>query len=52
MGYDNTYTAATTGRFVFTNAPSSAFYMVSPTKAYMIDISGKQWEPLAVFNHQ
>jgi len=52
--YNETYTAAASGRFVLKNGsqPWAALYMVSPTKGYTIDISGKEWEPLQVFNHQ
>jgi len=54
VAYNEPYTAAASGRFVLMNGsqPWAALYMVSPTKAYTIDISGKQWEPLQVFTHQ
>ena len=49
-----TYTAAATGRFLVRKGSQSwqALYLVSPSKAYAIDISGNPWQPLDEFNRQ
>jgi hypothetical protein len=54
VGVTETYTSATNGRFVVSNGgvPMQALYLVSPSKAYAIDISGAIWQPLEEFNHQ
>jgi len=49
-----TYNSATTGRFVINNN-SGAFeslFLVSPSKAYALDISGASWQPIEELNHQ
>jgi hypothetical protein len=54
VGVDETYTPVSTGRFIVDNGtvPSKVLYIVSPDKAYAIDISGAAWLPLEEFNHQ
>lgn len=48
------YAAATSGRFLKYNGSTldSAIYLVSPTKAYAVDVSGKAWSTLIEFDHQ
>jgi hypothetical protein len=49
-----TYTASTTGRFIIMNGstPGDAMYLVSPGKAYTINISGSTWEAIMEIDHQ
>jgi hypothetical protein len=49
-----TYAPAATGRFLKYKGSDAigAIYLVSPTKAYTIDISGKPWSTLIEANHQ
>jgi hypothetical protein len=50
------YSAATNGRFTVTfegeTKPSTAYYVVSPTEFYSINLSGDVWEPILQQTHQ
>jgi hypothetical protein len=50
------YSAATNGRFTVTftgeTAPSAAYYVVSPTEFFSINLSGLVWEPVLQQTHQ
>jgi hypothetical protein len=54
VSVDDTYSASSGGRYIVSSGgnPVEALYLVSPDKAYAIDISGSIWQPLEEFNHQ
>jgi len=49
-----TYTSSANGRFQIYSGPNvvQILYVVSPSKAYSIDVSGAIWQPLEEFDHQ
>ncbi len=51
VGIGESYTAAASGRFLIFDGSSAveALYLVSPEKAYAIDISGAIWQPIELF---